>query len=195
MQNCFKQWEVELCIDKAIGQLIKVRTPRTLKKLSRWITKLATANIALHLVLKRTKPQWERRIPTGLNRHMLTSHVSLYFVKRNQWFSTWGSWPPERSWSIFGRVASRCFLYTIAFALFEFHMGDVGLQWVANLLEWVAAQKRLKTTDLNKDETISNDLRNSYQYSNVQSRNWTESCKEGQKNIIHSSINLVKQKW
>jgi len=50
-------------------------------------------------------------------------------------------------------------------------MGDVGLQWVANLLEWVAAQKRLKTTDLNKDETISNDLRNSYQYSNVQSRN------------------------
>jgi len=31
-QNCFKQCEVEICVDKAIGQLTKVRTPRRLKK-------------------------------------------------------------------------------------------------------------------------------------------------------------------
>jgi len=38
-QNCFKQWEVELYADKTIGKLTKVRTPRRLEKLSRWITK------------------------------------------------------------------------------------------------------------------------------------------------------------
>jgi len=38
-QNCFKQWEVELYADKTIGKLTKVRTPRELEKLSRWITK------------------------------------------------------------------------------------------------------------------------------------------------------------
>jgi len=45
----FKKGEIELYVDKTIGQLTKVRTPRRLKKLSRWITKIGTANIALHL--------------------------------------------------------------------------------------------------------------------------------------------------
>ena len=31
LQNCFKQWEVEIYVDKAIGQLTKVGTPRRLK--------------------------------------------------------------------------------------------------------------------------------------------------------------------
>jgi len=31
-QNCFKQWEVWLYVDKTIGQLTKARTPRRLKK-------------------------------------------------------------------------------------------------------------------------------------------------------------------
>jgi len=31
-QNCFKQCEVEIYVDKTIGQLTKVRTPRRLKK-------------------------------------------------------------------------------------------------------------------------------------------------------------------
>ena len=51
-QNCFKQWEVEIYVDKTIGQLTKVRTPRRLKK--NWasqLRKLAAANITLHLVL------------------------------------------------------------------------------------------------------------------------------------------------
>jgi len=39
------------------------------------------------------------------------------------------------------------------------------------------------------------DLRNSYQYSNLQSQNWTESCQEVQKKIINSNPNLVSQKW
>ena len=46
-QNCFKQWEVELYFDKTIGQLTKVRTPRRLKKLSRWITKTSPQQIQL----------------------------------------------------------------------------------------------------------------------------------------------------
>jgi len=29
-QNYFKQWEVEIYVDKTIGQLTKVRTPRRL---------------------------------------------------------------------------------------------------------------------------------------------------------------------
>jgi len=51
-QNCFKQWEVEIYVDKAIGQLNKVRTPRRLKK--NWadeLRKLSTEDIALRLVL------------------------------------------------------------------------------------------------------------------------------------------------
>jgi len=31
-QNCFKQWGIELYLDKVIGQLTKVRTPRKLEK-------------------------------------------------------------------------------------------------------------------------------------------------------------------
>jgi len=38
-QTCFKQWEVEIYVDKTTGQLTKVRTPRRLKKLSSCITK------------------------------------------------------------------------------------------------------------------------------------------------------------
>jgi len=38
-QNCFKQWEVEIYVGKIVGKLTKVREPRKLKKLSRWITK------------------------------------------------------------------------------------------------------------------------------------------------------------
>ena len=51
-QNFFKQWEVEIYVDKAIGQLTKVRTPRRLKK--NWadeLRKLSTEVIALRLVL------------------------------------------------------------------------------------------------------------------------------------------------
>jgi len=51
-QNCFKQCEVEIYVDKTIGQLTKFRTPRRLKK--NWATelrKLVAANITLHLVL------------------------------------------------------------------------------------------------------------------------------------------------
>jgi len=35
----------------------------------------------------------------------------------------------------------------------------------------------------------------SYQYSNMQSQDWTESCEEVQTNIINSNQNVVKQKW
>jgi len=31
-QNCFKQYEVEIYVEKTIGQLTKFRTPRRLKK-------------------------------------------------------------------------------------------------------------------------------------------------------------------
>jgi len=41
---------------------------------------------------------------------------------------------------------------------------------------------------------ISTDLSNSYQYSNLQSQTWTESC-EVQEKIINSNPNQVKQKW
>ena len=51
-QNWFKQWEVEIYVDKAIGQLTKVRTPRRLKK--NWADELrkpSTEDIALRLAL------------------------------------------------------------------------------------------------------------------------------------------------
>ena len=51
-QICFKQWEVELYVDKTIGQLTTVITPRSLKK----TTKVNYENspkqiIALHFAL------------------------------------------------------------------------------------------------------------------------------------------------
>ena len=36
-------------------------------------------------------------------------------------------------------------------------------------------------------------MRNSYQYSNLQSQNWTESCEEVQKNIIKSNPNWLSK--
>ena len=57
-QNCFKQWEMDLYLDTTIGQFIvlkleltKIRTPRRRKNWVDELWKLATANIALHLVL------------------------------------------------------------------------------------------------------------------------------------------------
>jgi len=32
LQNCFKQWEVKLYVDKTSGELTLVRTPRRIKK-------------------------------------------------------------------------------------------------------------------------------------------------------------------
>jgi len=55
-QNCFKQWQVERNVDKTIRQITKVRTPRRLKTLSRWITKtLHSKIIALQVALVLTK--------------------------------------------------------------------------------------------------------------------------------------------
>ena len=49
-QNCFKQGEVDIYVDKTIGQLTKVRTPRR-QNWAAELRKLAAANITLHLVL------------------------------------------------------------------------------------------------------------------------------------------------
>jgi len=49
-KNFFKQWAVQLYVDKTIGQLTKVRTSRRLTKT--WadvLRKLTTAKRALHL--------------------------------------------------------------------------------------------------------------------------------------------------
>jgi len=57
------------------------------------------------------------------------------------------------------------------------------------------AAQRQGSTFKQTQKIISVDLRNSYQYSNLQFQNWTESSEEIQKNIINSNPNLVKQKW
>ena len=63
------------------------------------------------------------------------------------WFSTWRSRPLEGSWTIFGWVTIKHYVYTAALRLLcsIVGCGSLGHSW---LLQWVAgaAQKRLKTT-------------------------------------------------
>ena len=46
----------------------------------------------------------------------------------------------------------------------------------------------------NPDGFEKNPLNQSFQYSDLQSRNWTESCKEVQNNVVKPNQNPVKQK-
>jgi len=62
---------------------------------------------------------------------------------------------------------------------------------------WFAGQKQDST--LNKHNIQSRriwetSLNQTIQYSNLQSGNWTKSCKQVQNYIIKSNTNLVKQK-
>jgi len=49
-------------------------------------------------------------------------------IHLNHWFSTWGSWPPEGLWTIFGGVTSRFFMYTAVLHLLysSFRCGSFG---------------------------------------------------------------------
>ena len=75
------------------------------------------------------------------------------------------------------------------------------LNQFCNLMTWYIleqtrfASQRQGSASKQTQWTISMDLRNSYQYSNLQSQNWNDSCEEVEKNIINSNKNLVKQKW
>jgi len=68
-------------------------------------------------------------------------------VRLDQWFSTWRSRPPEGSWTIFGGVASRFFMYTAVVHLHysSFRWGSLGY---SELLQRVVVQKKLKITAL-----------------------------------------------